>query len=86
MKSSHLPLTVWATSTQTGLTGSTLGAVRLGWLVAGGAVSEISLSPPIERAYLRSPARHDRLIKRYLRRQKLCHATRAVFPSQATTV
>lgn len=85
MKSSHFPSTVWA-STQTGLTGSILNAVRLCWLVAGGAASEVSLSPPIECAYLRSPASHDRLIKRYLRRQKLYHATRAVFPRQATTV
>ena len=85
MKSSHLPLTVWATSTQTGLTGSILGAVRLCWLVARSAASEVSLSPPIERAYLPSPARYDRLIKRYLPRQKLFHATREVFLRQATT-
>ena len=67
-----------------GVHGGALGAARLGWLATGGMVTDVCLPPPVERVYRPAPARHERLMERYERWQKLYRSVRELFPCKTS--
>ena len=60
--------------------GAALGAARLGWLAVGGSPGVVCPPPPVLALYTPDPARHQRLMLRYLRWRQLFAAVRDLHP------
>lgn len=68
-----------------GEAGGALGAARLGWLAAGGEVTQVCTQPPIAARHLPNAARHDPLQKRLQQYRELYQRLKSL-PSPASSV
>ncbi len=61
--------------------GGALGAARLGWLAAGGAIGDVCIAPAVSRVFSPDPCEHRMLAPRYERFRSLY--TRPTVPQEA---
>ena len=57
--------------------GAALGAARLGWIAAGGALDQVCLRPPVRQAFEPDAARHRALQRRLHRFREIYRQTGA---------